>query len=84
MLFKPNRFIDYNEIDNIALIQYYQAMEVAGISARANNNAKLRRARQAAHQQRQPPSPLCYVHGLFFLPECTVFSFLYQCYVHGL
>ena len=59
MLFKPNRLIDYDEIDASALNDYYRAMEVSDISARANNNAKLRRARQVfqQNQQQQPPSP---------------------------
>ena len=59
LLFKPNRLIDYSEIDNSALINYYKAMQVANVSPRANNNAKLRRARRAFEGagQQPPPSP---------------------------
>ena len=34
LLFKPNRLIDYDEIDASALNDYYRAMEVSDISAR--------------------------------------------------
>jgi hypothetical protein len=68
LLFKPYRNIDLDEIDNQALNLYYQIMRVAGISPRANNNNKIRRARQvynAVNQQApfpaqppaQPPMP---------------------------
>ena len=59
LLFKPYRNIDLNEIDNQALNLYYQIMSVAGISPRANNNNKIRRARQvynAVNQQAPPPA----------------------------
>ena len=60
LLFKPYRNIDLNEIDNQALNLYYQIMSVAGISPRANNNNKIRRARQvynAVNQQAAAAQP---------------------------
>ena len=46
LLFKPYRNIDLNEIDNQALNLYYQVMLVAGISSRANNNRKIKKAKE--------------------------------------
>ena len=46
LLFKPYRNIDLDEIDNQALNLYYQIMKVAGISSRANNNRKIKKAKE--------------------------------------
>lgn len=47
LLFKPARDIDFEDIEDGALRTYYDIMlNYAGISNRANNNRKLRRARE--------------------------------------
>ncbi len=46
LLFKPYRNIDLDEIDNQALNLYYRIMTVAGISSRANNNRKIKKAKE--------------------------------------
>lgn len=47
MLFKPFRNIDLDEISKSALVSYYEIMKIAGISPRANNNKKIKQAKQA-------------------------------------
>ena len=47
LLIKPARNIDLDEISNSALVSYYEIMKIAGISARANNNKKLKKSKQA-------------------------------------
>ena len=47
LLIKPARNIDLDEISNSALVSYYKIMKIAGISARANNNKKLKKSKQA-------------------------------------
>ena len=57
LLIKPMKNIDMNEISNTAFRKYFEILNVAGISPRANNNRKIQAGRQIWNRAGQPAPP---------------------------